>query len=82
MWYRVEPRCFTVDDSGDGLHTLLDLGALHEQALSGPWPRGISAEDISVKIASGVKRLRRCAGGRWRSFVRHIDSTCDPITLL
>lgn len=23
-------------------------------------PRGISAEDISVKIASGVKRLGRC----------------------
>lgn len=75
-----EPRPFTVDDSGPRLHTPLDLGALHEWLLSSPWPCGISAEDISVKIASGVKRLGRCT--------RQLEVVCprhwfhrDPIAL-
>lgn len=66
--------------SRPSLHTPLDSGALHEWLLSSPWLYGISAEDISVKITSGVKRLGRCR--------RQLEVVCpahwfhhDPVAL-
>lgn len=66
--------------SRPSLYTPLDLRALHEWLLSRPWLRGISAEDVPVKIASGVKWLGRCG--------RQLEVVCpahwfhrDPVAL-